>query len=306
MSFSACWRARHCGRQLCSRNPVMGLWSHKQLCYYCREPDHRVQLCPSQQKKPGIQGDTEGTLTSTPSFGESLSPKLMSHLWLICKVQIHHSESVFCSYSPDWLWSNLERYQKRQLKLPPQALQHPLGIRPISGSPIGRGNVTHCTELLHLQVSALHQEYPSLLITITMSMSQPLILGFPWMQPTDILAREGAHPVVWSSAESIVYHFHVPLYPPQALKTQGPRATLLSPKTTKNSLRCSVKPEPRACLHTNLMIVPVIFSQVRLLPTTSFIHSRLQKSHWGVPPGRTSAGYICPSMSPALVGWFFV
>lgn len=52
-------------------------------------------------------------------------------------------------------------------------------IHSIDGGPIVTGTVTHCTEDLSLQVSALHHEYISFLVTITTK--PPIILGFLWM-----------------------------------------------------------------------------------------------------------------------------
>lgn len=61
-------------------------------------------------------------------------------------------------------------------KLPMQPLQYPLKIHAIDGSPTGQCEITHCSELLHLQV----QVPRGLLVTTTTG--QPIILAFPWMQ----------------------------------------------------------------------------------------------------------------------------
>lgn len=72
------------------------------------------------------------------------------------------------------------------LHVPTQALQQPVSIRVIDG-----GLITTRTEPLLLQVRALH--YKTILFMITETKSQPMILGFPWLQHDP--------PISWQESE---------------------------------------------------------------------------------------------------------
>lgn len=68
-------------------------------------------------------------------------------------------------------------------KLPTQLLQHPLQIKTTGVGSIGTGVIMLCTKPLLLQVSALHVESISFLVTVTTK--HLIILLFSWMQQHD-------------------------------------------------------------------------------------------------------------------------
>lgn len=86
-----------------------------------------------------------------------------------------------------------------KLNIPTQLLPHSLHIHAIEGGSIRSGTITHCTQPLLLQVSVLHQECISFLVTITAK--HQMILWFPWMQLHD------SH-ISWADKEIIQWSSH--------------------------------------------------------------------------------------------------
>lgn len=64
-------------------------------------------------------------------------------------------------------------------QIPLQKLSCPIKLRTIDRGPIETGQINFCTEPLHMQLSSLHHEYISFLITDCPKYS--IILGEPWL-----------------------------------------------------------------------------------------------------------------------------
>ncbi|KAK3560904.1 hypothetical protein QTP86_022882 [Hemibagrus guttatus] len=165
-----------------------------------------------------------------------------------------------------------------------------LRITAIDSQPIGGGYLTHQTELLDFKVGLFHRE--RLAFYVTSSPTNPVILGFPWLQQHD-------PQISWHKGELVRWS-----------------ATCLS--------KCLHEPVSRPCLS----LVQEVFSRERaahllahrawgctidLLPNTS--PPKGQVYPLSLPEARAieeyiedalAVGHIRPSTSPAAAGFFFM
>lgn len=152
------------------------------LCLYCWEPNHTITGCLSQSRNPPISMPAERTPVA------SLTLMVIQNQFLSCQslmpyAQIKHRGDVFVL--PAMINSGaaancIDCHTTVRLKLCLQPLKNPLNISTIDGGPISSGIITQRTKPLQLQVSGLHLEKISFLVTVTPE--HPIILGFPWMQ----------------------------------------------------------------------------------------------------------------------------
>lgn len=142
------------------------------LCFYCGQAGHMVSKCPVRCDKQRTTARIHNTSVSCSS--------VMSKNWLYIKVKILHSVETYLVTA--LIGSGSEgsfSETAKKLHITLRKLQDPLELITIDDGPIGKGKVTHCTEPITIQVSFLHYEKSSFLVT--RSTRHEIILGAPWL-----------------------------------------------------------------------------------------------------------------------------
>lgn len=185
-----------------------------------------------------------------------------------------------------------------------QKLPRPIHVNAIDERPVGQEQVTHCSQDVHLQVSALHHVEINFLITTPTS--QFLVLGLSWLQTHD--------PVISWRDKGIIRWLHsfqekcllVPCTPLTSTSIESPDSNLQVniPKqynefTEEFSKMCTSSSLIGLC-HWSVTWYDSSDSKTYplSLPEQQAMEEYINKA--------LQQGYIRPSMSPASSGFFFV
>lgn len=162
----------------------------------------------------------------------------------------------------------------RLLELPVQPLPQPVKVGAIDGRPVGPGLITHSTLPIYLQASVLHHEEITFLITITAS--QPLVLGLPWLKQHDpIISWQKREITKWSDT-CISHCIHLPDLQISSTNTRNTVQRSTSLQNITSMQKYTAKPEPLVCHPTVRTTVPSTYSP-ELILTAKFITCPYQR-----------------------------
>lgn len=164
-------------------------------------------------------------------------------------------------------------------------MQHPLKIKAINGGPISTGSIMLCTKPLSPQVSAIHMDLITFLVTVTTN--HPIILGFPSM-------RLDNPQITWQDKEIIKWSkhgFQNCLHFPSltvAMSVETPNTSITSHVPT--SVRCSPKSRPAACRLTDCTPAPLTSYPLPHPHTTPFLHYHsMSNEPWNIMSKKLSS-----------------
>ncbi|KAI4902633.1 hypothetical protein NFI96_002208 [Prochilodus magdalenae] len=284
---------------------------HGGLCLYCGARGHFLRDCqvrpqrfrtsyPEQRAEPTLHAKT----VSHPTPG-MISKSLLIPVTLHCQGSSH----VFAALIDSGAEGNFIHARiATQLRVPIVSLDSPLRIAAVDGDPVGKGVVSLTTQLIKMDVSALHSE--ELRFFVLDSSEYAIILGLPWLKTHDPLISWSDREILsWSS-----YCFQHCL----ALSSLPVNSTTIESPEVKNPL----------CIPPEYSDLAEVFKKVNAtkLPPHREYDCAIELINDQIPPKSRvypltqaeeaameeyiqetlSQGYIRPSTSPAAAGFFFV
>lgn len=139
------------------------------------EPSHptvprrdTVDIGDAKPHHPRVSSSQLSQIVSQPAF---VLPVIVEYSRVSCVLEALIYSRVAGNF--------IDQETVHQFNIPVRLLQQPQKIQAIDGVPIGKGYISHCTEPLILQASALHRE--TIVFCVTVSARHPIIQGLPWL-----------------------------------------------------------------------------------------------------------------------------